>query len=132
MEKITRLAISLPRELFEEFEGAARRQAYSNRSKAIADALRAYLSTIAWRAGEGRRIGVISLLYAHHVRGTLEKLTDTQHAFSDVIVSSTHAHLDKEDCLEIIVTRGNARRIEKLFHELKAARGVKGGKMSVF
>jgi hypothetical protein len=35
-------------------------------------------------------------------------VTDTQHEFQEVIISTQHIHLDHHNCLEIVAARGNA------------------------
>ncbi len=129
MEKVRRMAVSLPAGLAEEFEKAIRKRAYSNRSKAVADVFREHLSGLEWQGGRGNVVGTITLLYDHHTRGVTDKLTEMQHDFGGAILSSLHVHLDHDNCLEVIVAKGNAKRIEKLANSLISARGVKSGKL---
>lgn len=129
MGKVKRMAVSLPEGLAEEFEKMIRKKAYSNRSKAMADVIREYLSGIKWQGGAGKAVGTITLLYDHHTRGVTEALTELQHDFGSSILSSLHVHLDHDNCLEVIVVKGRARQIEGLANSLISARGVKHGKL---
>jgi CopG family nickel-responsive transcriptional regulator len=47
----------------------------------------------------------------------------------EVIVSSTHIHIDHHNCLEVIILKGRSRIIKKITDELAATRGVKHGKL---
>jgi CopG family nickel-responsive transcriptional regulator len=129
MEKVKRIAVSLPMELAEEFERAIRKRAYSNRSKAVADVFREHLSGLKWQAGDKTVVGSITILYDHHTRGVTERLTELQHEFGGTILSSLHVHLDHDNCLEVVVAKGNGKKIEKLANSLISARGVKSGKL---
>ncbi|MFH1234058.1 MAG: nickel-responsive transcriptional regulator NikR [Candidatus Diapherotrites archaeon] len=129
MGKVRRIAVSLPAELAVEFEKAIAKKAYSNRSKAVADVFREYLSKIEWQEG-GNAVGTITILYDHHKRGVMDKLTELQHCSGNLILSSLHVHLDHGNCLEVIVARGEAKRIEFLANSLISAKGVKQGRLA--
>jgi len=75
--------------------------------------------------------GAITLIYDHHKRELLNKITDIQHDFQRIIISTQHIHLDHDNCLEIIALRGSAREARKLSDMLKAITGVKHGTLSM-
>lgn len=129
MEKVKRIAVSIPVELAEEFEKSIRKKAYSNRSKAVADVFREHLSGIERQNGRGTVAGTITIVYDHHARGVGDALTELQHDFGDMIKSSLHVHLDHDNCLEVIVALGNVRRVEALANSLISTRGVRHGKL---
>ncbi len=54
-------------------------------------------------------MGVVTLIYDHHVSRIAERLTDLQHHHLDRVVTTTHVHLDERRCLEVILLRGPAR-----------------------
>ena len=68
---------------------------------------------------------VISLVYNHHRRDMVSRLMEIQHDFQKLIISTQHIHLDHDNCLEIIATKGRARDIVKLTHMLKGVKGIK-------
>jgi len=51
-------------------------------------------------------------------------LIDLQHSYHDVIQSSTHMHLDEHNCMEIIMVKGDARRINEIKDRLTTVPGV--------
>ena len=124
MGKVKRMAVSLPEELMVSFEKSLRKRARSNRSKAVSDILREHLSRLEWQKG-GKAVGTITMLYDHHARGIVDALTELQHGFGGHIESSLHVHLDHHNCLEVVVVRGSAKKVEQLANRLGAVRGVK-------
>ena len=130
MEKLVRFGVSLPKDLLERFDKLIKNKNYPNRSKAIADLIRQELIKKEWQ--EDKEIaGAITLIYNHHKRELLDKLTDIQHNFQKIIISTQHIHLDKENCLEIIAVRGSPKEAEKLADTLKAVKGIKHAVLSM-
>ena len=126
MSGIVRVGVTFPPDLLKDFDELIAKMGYESRSKAIQDAVRAFISEYKWLKEEtGSRAGVIMVLYDHEVRGLEETLTDIQHDFQDVICSTLHVHLTKKDCLEAIAVRGEAQKIRKLAESLASKRGVK-------
>lgn len=130
MEKVTRFGISMPAALLEHFDRVIKMKGYTNRSEAIRDMIRDAIVEHEWLEGK-KAVGTITIVYDHHKRGVMEKLTDLQHVHHDKIASSTHIHLDHENCLEVIVVRGKSSDIKELADNMIALKGVKHGKLVV-
>jgi len=132
LSRVTRVGVTFPPRLLSELDDVVEKVGYPNRSKAIQDSVKAFVTEHKWLSGErGPRIGVIVLAYDHESRGLQDYLTDTQHRYAALICSSTHVHLSEQDCLEAILVRGDAARIRELVEKLRARRGVKQTKFSV-
>jgi len=130
MEKLIRFGVSLPQELLRKFDKFIREKKYSNRSKAIADLIRQELIKKEWE--EGKEIaGAITLVYNHHKRDLSNKITDIQHDFQKIIISTQHIHLDHNNCLEIIAIRCFAKEAQRLLDILRALKGVKHGALNM-
>ena len=126
MTRIVRVGVTFPPELLKDFDEVAAKMGYENRSKAVQDAVRTFVSekqTLYKTKGE--QAGIILMLYDHDVRGLENALTHTQHRYADVIYSSMHIHLSEKECLEAIAVKGNAADIRSLSSELSARKGVK-------
>jgi len=123
-EPVTRIAISLPPKLLEKFDEMTERMGYANRSEAIRDAVRNYILKNELSSEKGKQVGVISIVYDHDVRGVNDVLTDLQHRYHDVIQSSTHMHLDAHNCMELIMVKGEAKRIIEIKDRLATVSGV--------
>jgi len=124
-EGVIRASVSFPPELLREFDELAKSLGYRKRSQAICDAMRNFIVEYSWKEAQGNVIGVISFIYEHETGAVAERLLEVEHSFNDVIVSTMHVHLDEENCLEVLVSRGPAERIQKLSNTLQSLRGVK-------
>ncbi|GAB4117870.1 MAG: nickel-responsive transcriptional regulator NikR [Candidatus Caldatribacteriota bacterium] len=130
MPELIRFGISLERGLLERFDQLLREKKYTNRSEAIRDLIRENLVRKEWE--EGKEVaGAITLVFDHHKRELVNILTDIQHDFYRLIISSQHIHLDHNNCLEIIVVRGKPKDVRELADKLRATKGVKYGALSI-
>ena len=130
MSDIIRFGVSLEKELLEKFDKLSKEKQYPNRSEAIRDLIREKLVKKEWV--EGKEVaGAITLVFDHHKRELMNTLTDIQHDFYQLIISSQHVHLDHDNCLEIIVVRGKPRGVKELADKLRATKGVKYGSLSI-
>jgi len=130
MTELIRFGISLEKELSQKFDKRIKRKGYTNRSEAIRDLIRQDLVDQAWQ--EGSEIaGAVTLIYDHHKRELMNKITDIQHDFQKVIISAQHIHLDHDNCLEIVAVKGDPQEVLKLANMLKAVKGVKHGTLSM-
>jgi len=130
MSEIVRFGVSLEKELLEKFDKLIKGKKYSNRSEAIRDLIRENLVKREW-IEEKEVAGAITLVFDHHKRELMNTLTDIQHDFHTLIISSQHIHLDHDNCLEIIVVRGKPKEVRELADKLRATKGVKYGSLSI-
>jgi CopG family nickel-responsive transcriptional regulator len=129
--KVTRFSVSLPSPLVEELDEAWKSMGYENRSKAIHDALRSFITEFEWMREEAGRItGAVLVLYYLDRPVLLEEVTRAQHQFRDVILSTLHIHLEENKCLEIIAVKGGVHEVRGLAQTLMAKRGVKQVKVA--
>jgi CopG family nickel-responsive transcriptional regulator len=124
-----RFSVSFPRNLLEELEKISEVEGLS-RSAVLQRASEMYVAQMKWKTSEGNVAGALLIHYNHEVRGLEEKLTDTQHDFLDVIVSSLHVHLTKEECMLVVVVKGDVKRIRELVDEISKLRGIKSWQFS--
>jgi len=124
MSNIIRFGVSLEKDLIAEFDRYLKDNGYTSRCEGIRDLIREELVKREWRVGQ-RVAGAISLVYNHHRRELINRLTDTQHDFHENIISSQHIHLDDDNCLEVIVVKGKSKEVQKLHRALRAVKGVK-------
>ena len=124
-----RFSISMEEDLLGKFDNHLSGHGYSNRSEAVRDLVRKALVDEEWDAGE-EVVGVITLVFDHHQRKLQDKLTELQHDHHDMIISSTHVHLDHDNCLEVIIVKGKAGSVRELANRLKATRGVKSSELT--
>jgi len=117
--------VSLDPEVLDKLNRYMRIAGYRNRSRVINQALNLYIVEKEALLQEGKGVGVLTLLYDHTVSDIEHNITHIQHDYLDIIVSSIHVHLDNINCLEVIVVRGDIKRIRKLAERLENLKGMK-------
>lgn len=131
--KVTRFSVSLPPPLVNRLDETWRSMQYEDRSKAIHDAVRSFISEFEWAQKEkGQMTGAIVVLYYLDKPGLLDEIARVQHQFNKVVNSTTHVHLEENKCLEIIAVKGSAKEVRHLAEVLMAKKGVKQVKVAVF
>ncbi len=127
---LKRFSISLEKTLLETFDRFISEHQYDNRSEAIRDLIRKSLVKKEWQADK-QVMGLISLVYDHHQPNLQEKITEAQHDFHHHIISSTHVHMDHDNCMEVIIVKGKAGEVQKLANSLIALRGIRDGNLTM-
>ncbi|MGM0375633.1 MAG: nickel-responsive transcriptional regulator NikR [Bacteroidota bacterium] len=127
---VTRFGVSLEKDLLDELDHFVGENLLANRSQGIRRLISNYLVEKKWQCNNVVA-GAISLAYDHHKHDLLMKLTDIQHEYHDVILSSQHFHLDNDSCFEVIAVRGQSRVLTELADKLRAVKGVSHGKLSM-
>lgn len=130
MSDLVRLSFSIDGKLLNHLEKLLSEAGYENRSEFIRDLVRDRLVEREWELNE-EVVGTITIIYDHHRRGLTEKLTSLQHQFEGFILANTHVHLDEHVCIESILVRGRASRIEELGHTIRRLKGVLKGDLSL-
>lgn len=130
-QELMRIGVSLPEKLLSRFDEIILQRGYSSRSEGIRDAIRNYIVHYEWMSDvQGERVGVITLVYSHSQRGLVDNLTEIQHEFGTIIQSSLHVHLDHDNCLEVVVLRGEGQDVRKAAERMMALKGVKHVKLT--
>jgi len=127
-----RFTISLDDKLAQEFDELIAAKGYANRSEAVRDLLRGELERK--RQGEGASehcIASLSYVFNHHERDLMERITGLQHEHHDLTVSTLHAHLDHDHCLESVILRGPTPAVRQFAESVCAQRGVHHGQLNL-
>lgn len=127
-----RFTISLDERLASEFDRLIKERGYLNRSEAVRDMLRGKLDTLRLQEKQAPFcVASLSYVYNHHERDLSERLTELQHQHHDLVVASTHVHLDHENCLETVMLRGKTEVVRSFADALIAERGVRHGQVNL-
>jgi CopG family transcriptional regulator, nickel-responsive regulator len=129
MSKIVRFSVSLEDDLLEQFERYCRQQEFATRSEAIRQLLRDTLTKEAWTGESADAAGTLTLVYDHHRPQLREHLMKLQHDHNELVVSTLHAHLTHDLCLEVIVLRGAAGQLRQIAAQLKGLKGIYKGEL---
>lgn len=131
MEQVERIGVSLEKDLLSSFDKLITKKGYQSRSEAIRDLIRQELSEEGLSNPKTRAVGTVCMVYDHHSTALMQKLTSLQHSHLLETVSSLHIHLDKHDCMEVIVLKGEVGEINKMGESLLSQKGVKVGKVNL-
>jgi CopG family nickel-responsive transcriptional regulator len=126
---LSRIGIALDSELLKRFDRSIERRGYTNRSEAFRDLIRDRLVTERTAAPDATVVGTVTLIYDHHASGITEKLTEVQHEHHELVVSTSHAHLDHDSCLEVLIVHGKSAKVEKFADLLIGLKGVQHGRL---
>jgi len=127
--RIVRFSVSLEDDLLDEFDRYCSGQQFATRSEAIRQLLRETLTTHAWESDCRDAVGTLTLVYDHHRAQLRDHLTQLQHDHTELVISTLHAHLSHDLCLEVIVLRGPAAELQKIAAQLRGLKGIHRGEL---
>ena len=122
---IVRFGVSLEEELLDALDKYVEDNLFKNRSQAIRYLINKSLVAEKWDK-DAVVAGSITLVFDHHRRELVNKLTNIQHQFHENILSSLH-YL----CMEIIAVKGNASVLTELANSLISVKGIEHGKLTM-
>ena len=73
----------------------------------------------------------LSYVYNHHERDLADRLIELQHEYHDLCLSTLHAHLDHDHCMESVILRGHLDEVQAFSDRLIAERGVRHGQLNL-
>lgn len=129
MSGIVRFSVSVEGELLEKFDRFCQEEQFATRSEAVRQLIRETLTRRAWTTDTREVAGTLTLVYDHHRSQLRDRLMELQHDNTDLVVSTIHTHLSHHVCLEVIVLRGPAARLQKLAAQLRGMKGVFKGEL---
>ena len=133
MSQLERVGISLEKDLLSAYDQLIAGQGYSNRSEAIRDLIRQQLSRQQLENPKAQAVGAAIIVYDHHAAKLADSLIELQHSHTHShqtqIISSMHVHLDEDNCLEIIVLKGQVSEINHIGEHIISMKGVKLGRI---
>ncbi len=128
-EPLVRFSVAIGGELLDKFDRYRAEHRYPNRSEAVRGLMRAALIEEAVGSDDEEAMGVVTLIYNHHVGRVADRLTELQHLHLARVVTTTHVHLDASRCLEVILLRGPTKLVRELADGLIGTRGVETGRL---
>ncbi len=129
--ELVRFSVTVPEKLLSEFESSYYAENRENRSEAVRNLMREYISRGRWRCSGGEVCATVTIVYDHHLPEVTRNLTAAQHDFGQVIICSTHVHLNHHTCLECVITKGLSQDIQHLIDALRKIRGIKSLNINV-
>ena len=129
MTEIVRFSVSVEDDLLDKFDRFCDEERFATRSEAVRQLIRDRLTRRAWESDTRQVAGTLTLVYDHHRPQLRDRLMEVQHDNTDLIVSVLHAHLDHDACLEVIVLRGQAGRLQRIASQLRGMKGIYKGEL---
>jgi CopG family nickel-responsive transcriptional regulator len=129
MGVLSRIGIAIDSDLLNRFDRSIQNSGYTNRSEAFRDLIRDRLVGERTATPSAVVVGTVTLIYDHDAHGVGEKLTQLQHEHHDLVVSTSHAHLDHDSCLEVLIVHGKSEEVELFADRLIGLRGVQHGRL---
>jgi CopG family nickel-responsive transcriptional regulator len=129
--ELVRFSVSLEEDLLEEFDRYCSENHFATRSDAIRQLLRDTLTAHAWESDAKDAAATLTLVYDHHRTQLADRLLEIQHQHTDVVVASSHVHLDHNNCLEVIFLRGRSRTLQDIASQLKGLKGIRKGQLVI-
>jgi CopG family nickel-responsive transcriptional regulator len=129
MSDLARFGVAMEASLLAQFDQLVEARG-STRSELLRDLARAEIV----RSLSRKRVEAfasVTIVYNHYVRELSERLTEMQHELGEQVRSTMHVHLDHDRCLEVIVMRGRADRLQTIAEKLFATRGVLQGAIEI-
>jgi CopG family nickel-responsive transcriptional regulator len=126
---LSRIGIALDSDLLQRFDHYISQRGYTNRSEAFRDLMRDRLVTEQTTVPGATVVGTVTLIYDHHAAGLPEKLMELQHENHELVVSTSHAHLDNDSCLEVLIVHGKSAKVEQFADRLIGLKGVQHGRL---
>ena len=129
MSGIVRFSVSVEEELLKQFDKYCKEEQFATRSEAVRQLIRDMLTRRAWESGSQDVAGSLTLIYDHHRSQLRDQLMELQHDNTDIVVSTLHAHLNHDICMEVIALRGPADRLQQIASRLKGLKGIHKGEL---
>jgi CopG family nickel-responsive transcriptional regulator len=130
--ELVRFSVAMPEELLMRFDAfVARRGLAKNRSEVVRDLVRDALVNDDASVPGTEVMGTLTIVFNHHASDVQEKLHAIQHAQYGMVISTTHVHLDEDNCLEVIILRGETTDVSIIADQILGTKGVKNGGLIV-
>ena len=125
---VKRFGVSLEEDLLNRLDKLVEDKQFPNRSQAIRFLINTKMIEQQWKEDE-EVAGALVLIYDHHKRDLQKQMTQIQHDYHCLILSSQHIHLSHDLCLETITLKGKAGKLNNLSDKLKALKGIYHGEL---
>jgi CopG family nickel-responsive transcriptional regulator len=126
-----RVTISVDDVLAEEFDALSLARGYQSRSEAVRDLIRTAVKDRRISDDNGRCVANLSYIYNHHTRLLAMRLIEMQFEHRDLVLATTHVHLDHENCLETVMLKGAVDQVRAFADEIQAERGVRYAALNI-
>ncbi|HUV62164.1 MAG TPA: ribbon-helix-helix protein, CopG family, partial [Thermoplasmata archaeon] len=122
MPKDMIVSLSIPEELLGRFDEVLRSKGFNSRSDAMREAIRSFVDEAEWESLDGENQLVITAIYNEH--GPRGELSVLQHRYEEIQMM-LHLHLERGQCMELIIARGPNNVLREILGKVRKIRGVR-------
>jgi len=127
--KLSRISISLPEDLLEQFDSLVCERQYKSRSQAIAEVLQQSLVDHQESEGNAIMAGTINLVFDDSVPQLRHQLATVQRNYLDEVISSLNVNLESNKTMAVILVQGPCDKLKMIANEMISHKGVMIGKL---
>jgi CopG family nickel-responsive transcriptional regulator len=119
---MTIVSMSIPEELLARFDDIFRLKGFRTRSDAMREAMRSFVDEAEWDSSEGENQIVITMIYDE--LGPRGELSVLQHRYEEIQMM-LHLHLEKGQCMEVFIARGENAVLREILSKIRKVKGVR-------
>jgi CopG family nickel-responsive transcriptional regulator len=119
---MTIVSISVTKELLSKFDDVLSAKGFRSRSDAVREAMRSFVDEVEWDRSEGENQIVITMIYDEI--GPRGELSVLQHRYEEIQMM-LHLHLEKGQCMEVFIARGENSRLREILGKIRKVKGVR-------
>jgi len=127
---VSRIGVSLEKELLDALDEYVQANHFSNRSQAIRHLVNKNTAEQKWQCNN-YVAGSVTLLYDPNKREIQSQIAEIQVSYYQEILSTQRIILDKTKHMEIIAIKGIASRLTELADKLIGIKGMQNGKLTM-
>jgi len=127
---VSRIGVSLEKDLLDALDEYVQLNQFSNRSQAIRHLINKNTMEQKWQCNN-LVAGSVTLLYDPNKREIQNQIADIQVNYHQEIMSTQRVILDKSKHMEIIAIKGIASRLTELADKLITIKGMQNGKLTM-
>lgn len=119
---MTIVSISVPDELLQKFDRTSEGKGFKTRSDAMRESMRSFVDEAEWASATGENQVVITMVYDEV--GPRSELSVLQHRYEEIQMM-LHLHLEKGQCMEVFIARGENSRLREILGKIRKVKGVR-------
>ena len=116
------VSLSIPKELLLRFDQVLDSKGFNSRSDGMREAIRSFVDEVEWERSDGDNQLVITAIYDEH--GPRGELSVLQHRYEEIQMM-LHLHLERGQCMELIIARGPNPVLREILRKVRKIRGVR-------
>ena len=130
-DTVERISMTLPKSTLKQLDEMLEQRGFSNRSQAITEIINRDIVANNSQRGDSIMAGTITLFYDHSRSGLSGRLAQIQQDHITEVISSIHVQLESSQRMEVVLVKGPASRLRRIFDALITCKGVKTGNLNL-